>query len=1698
MSVKQFESFIVEQFVEWASGNISSGERYQFKSPSHDVRRKIYNTLLSLTDGQNIDYNNVKLPYMTIGDVKLLPLLHLDDKEGFNEHFLAHLRDEPESISSPLSGMALLFIHNSTLDTIVNSSDDLAYEGGVWHPSAIKNALEKLIDEKNTGREISQCLLDYQFDAVEEDGATMFGFEKLYKALLDGDLQFYELELFDDPFIKTLSGNSKQIRKRLDENRKLYRSIEKEVEHFPGQLQIRLKQFGSKFIHKHFPDNDLEFWKKYDFQEYRDEIKRNDKPTLVLEKIESGHCEQISRSSGSTAAAQRQIHMIIQVPETENSFDFTAKFSGNDLKSEQLSVPNKLLPVGSELKASQGTKYCKLILKGAFDGEPIFFTVGTGGRDRSTEKYSFHCLVIRKDDFFVEGFRSHFSITPKSGVVNLHMDEYNLVINPEVSKKIELKERGVVVNAETTNEVDFRALANDSDLIDFYIIKGKNKLLFNIEGEVATESLTLPLLFDKDRFSRLFEDGYNGEYSRVKGKVIIDNKEVTPIGTRLNLLRWEAEFVDKSSITIDEDGELSLDDLSDACEPLYEAYSELYSYLNERKTVPSLVSWGPEYRRRARQVVTTYLNYLENIKIDTVLSSNDKLVLNVGMIHVQDGEYYSPYHPLVMSYYLSLVDQIVEDSKNGSFRYMPRVTMERMTPRGLIPYLYDVKNEFCYVQQIKENPTWLMAVPHEESNYDYVRKVVKEKICEFQRAFSQLFTHSNRSKLLINSVNQQQCKELFLGIVDYFLQDLDKACYVHVNIYDEHLRFNWFDDFSETGNHNKLKAKLGLDKGKNKESADTLIDLLRTRLTYSKFTHDEVITNGHDYAHLTFFRNEEKIQAVAVNIDACTSGVAADGLLSGEASESKGGSYFTAFGLRDIEYGDIPHLRIAKLYGALIRPARESNTQYNGSNGIALAVNENFKALLDYSYQASIWTTIIDPKVTLEFFRNNDLTLIHFSDQYTTSAGYDAITVTLEKDLYRRVLEQGQGGRIDEFNAFNGDWLLKMLTAEDSARKGIEGEIGAYKFVTSMFANSNITWVPLSIGEMVRVSGNIGLRIMDSEFAPGAHGSNDGPMSDDILMVGLSEQKLFLLPVEVKTGSPQGYSKAAEQVKNLITHLNNMLGQRTLANKIYRALFMRQVFIQVEKYRLYDVFNDNYFESIMISREEWLRGEYHLAKLNDYPSGIIVAHVDSSSIFEPSYETIDSILRIELPFSFLPKLVSTPLKELMGKIQTLCHVPVEYILGKDESTIEIDEMIDSNYPLEITAEQIGTEVSSSTDDSLNNNMYQDVENAIDNNIPNENSQSSEKHLSILFGHRVMDKSPVYWDPTNTSKVFNTNTGIIGTMGTGKTQFTKSLVTQLVQNQNDNIDAKPIGILIFDYKADYIKEDFIQATNAKVYELHNLPFNPFALVGDKPMLPVHTASQFRATLSKAFGLGAKQENRIHELIMKAYDKNGITPHSQASWSNTVPTMQSVWDLFLDHKKVEQDSLYAALYELNTFQIFEPNSDKTQSLYDVLDGVVVINLSGYDPKIQNLVVAITLDIFYAQMHQHGSSKLVGDYRQITKMILVDEADNFMSQEFESLKKILKEGREFGVGTILSTQELTHFKAGDTDYSSYILSWVIHRVSQLKNQEIKSIFNSKDKKEEDRFMQQIRQLDKHFSLYIDGEKKVSKIKDRAFWEL
>ena len=234
-------------------------------------------------------------------------------------------------------------------------------------------------------------------------------------------------------------------------------------------------------------------------------------------------------------------------------------------------------------------------------------------------------------------------------------------------------------------------------------------------------------------------------------------------------------------------------------------------------------------------------------------------------------------------------------------------------------------------------------------------------------------------------------------------------------------------------------------------------------------------------------------------------------------------------------------------------------------------------------------------------------------------------------------------------------------------------------------------------------------------------------------------------------------------------------------------------------------------------------------------------------------------------------------------------------------------------------------------------------------------------------------------------------------------------------------------------------------------------------------------------------------------METYQSCGINLGNPDTRDEEAPAFEQVYQRYASDEEIKKGDSLAALEKLHFFQIFESNPSATKSLFDLLQGVVVIELSGYDSDIQSLIVAITLDLFYSQMQAAESSKMEENYRQLTKLILVDETDNFMSEGFPALKKILKAGQEFGVGTILSTQFLKHFGNRDDDYAKYILTWMVHNVSDLKTSDVDFVFKTESKSQESQALfNVIRGLTKHHSIVKIGNDKPVYVHDKAFWEL
>ncbi|MCF6243868.1 MAG: DNA phosphorothioation-dependent restriction protein DptH [Sulfurovum sp.] len=1651
---QQFNSFLVKHLVEWFGKELQIGYRYRLYSDDTDKLQDILRALQNIKTG-TINYLNTSLAFISIKSTKLIFVN--DIEESMNEHFISNLRDAISTPEDCFIGCSLLVIHKSRLDTLLNSAHNLSSKQSPFHPETVKIHLEALCRE-STKAKLFEALLDIQTKQMEMDNQSAFGYEGIYNSIINDVVDFKGLNLFEDTDLENFD-STKKIKKRIEENQKLYTDIEYNIINFSNELTDKLTKFSPEFIDRYIT---VDNWEDVKLKQLKNEIEDNAGERISYDtSFEITEDKYLIRDDSTTPAGTRSKNIIVFAE--DNNVSLLLKFIGDGL-----SVTNFSLLDNEDLDDSVFSyMHRKLDIQIPFNRKPCYFRIRLQTA-KSSETHMFKFLILQKDSFYLDGIKNHFLIKPKQQSLLLKLDTFELDFTDNVHKRYSLPENENVVNILEHTALNTVNFYNAHDEVMLSITNGDDSIDLLLENEKIEDKISLPLLFNTKRIDRLLSDGINAEYNYTKKKAILDNREFLLVGDRNTYIEYEHHFILNQAYKIENIDYKSCDILDDIDVPIANTYKALLNYFLIKKTTPSLCAWDDEVTLLASVFIDSYLVYLSKLESNSIFTNEQKIIFELGFVEDKNKKFMSPFSPLVLSYVIYLRNSI-----DDSYQHIFDVTLKRLNVKGLLPYFFIDNDTYAYSKVVDEDPLWIEFVPNEENEFSYISKLTTEKINEFKESFSALFTFGNKSSLIINSVNNGMNQEVFEGIVNFYKKSFNEPTKIIINLYDDKFEETAFDIFSDTDSYENLKSMYKI----KDDDAETIIDVMRTHITYSK----HLTTEDQNYCHLSLFKNNEKVEIRNQNVLAKKSGLVHKGLISGESAENKDGFYYSGFGLKGVDIENNSHLKLAKIYNAMQRPIYESGSEYIKDNTISLMISDNFKSLLEKSYSSALWTVIIDPKVTLDFFDGyKDLILIHYSDQYSSSANYDAITVTAKTNLYSSIV--GSISTISEFNAFNGEWLIKMITEAETIKKEKYGIIAAYKYITALLYTDKITWVPLSVAEMIRVSGNVGLSMGKSDFSRYNESKEDeelklGPISDDILMVGLCKDDIILYPVEVKSGSAS-LTKATKQAKALKSYFYNHLFEGdTLKSRLLKGLFIRQLFMQVEKYELYNVFDENYFDNLHEKREILLDGDYSLVELDNNNEGSVVAFLDVC--LDTSISLKDSILECQIPYDFLSNMLNDSFDNLKTKIQN-----GEYGTHKPSILQNIrckNTIVDEITSQETKIIEVDTE----------------IEKEIVQNPVMEKVISSEP-MQIKFGRNILNKNDILWYPTDTSKTLNTNTGIIGTMGTGKTQFTKSLITQLHQNQSSNVTESDIGILIFDYKGDYIDDEFINATNAKVYELEKLPFNPLALFGNKPKQPIHTGRTLTTTLAKAFNLGTVQQATLKQLIGEAYTSKGISSNDKTTWSLEAPTLNDIWEVFINQEKVNTDSLYAALDDLIDFEIFEPDASLTKSLYDVVDGVTVINLSGYDSNIQNLIVAIALDQFYIQMHNQGSSTIEGDFRQISKMVLVDEADNFMSQDFASIKKILKEGREFGVGTILSTQQLTHFKTSEDNYAEYINTWVVHKVSSIKSQDVTSLFNISNKQEAESLMEQIRKLEKHFSIYVDGNKNMIKMRDLAFWEL
>jgi DNA phosphorothioation-dependent restriction protein DptH len=1624
MSKRQYEDFLVARFCNWAEQNLHIGERIHFRSPDDANSLKLYEAFIRQTQAEFIvviDQKDRCLPYLQIGNYQVVPVLHAERGVGFTDSYISTLRDLVSASQGQLKNSILLIIHNSSLDTLNNSSRNLCLaEHDVWNPAVIRDALKDMIDPHAASRTISEALLDHQFNAILADGATMFGFRDLYNAVQDGHIEFKELNLLDDPAIGGWD-NAAAIEKRLADNKKLKEQIEHLVEQYPSELHEKLKEldFSEKFIKQHFPDGDLASWRSsLDYGECKAEQEKNRENLLELENesVDFGH-KVYPGSKADTGVGARERYFIIEIPDAEPQFRLNLSFINGQIKDDQIKLRQQDKSISVTLN-KRSNKRNVIEVSGSFSGSPTFFSIELK-RSKPQENYRYRVLLLPAGAFHVPGFATNFMLVPAKSKIVLQTDSTVMQL-AENGPAVTMSQNGQEFDVNTTGSVDYETLVNATDRLQFNIRSGEHLLQFDVEGAVSSDSLSLPLLLDKDLHTRLFNDDFYGVFNPINGKVALDGKELKPRTEHRKLLKAEADLLQQQLLSDAVAGRsaIHVNDLAKPYPDLFADYTELFTYLITKRTLLSLSAWGSAIAVIVKRLVNNYITALQQIQTTRLLSAEEQLLVNLGFANIENDEYLTPYHPLNLAYFASLTDALQADDTK-SFKTLPPPTVRRLNAEGLLPFNWHNYHDFSYSQVVKENPMWLQVVSSRQTQLDYIQRLVRDKTKEFVEAFSTLFASGEKDTLLINSINNGHNKEVLLGLVEFFKKRKpEQTSRIHINLYDEQLQHTYFDQVADAETLDEVKRLCQLTA--DKEDADSAIDMLRRRITYSKFRLPQAGVN-FNYAHLSFVRNNTPVMKSPVDIMAEKSGIACHGLLAGETSYSEQYDYFTTAGLEKISL-DAPQLQVMQKYSALCKAAWLGE-KYSETSSLALKVSNQLQQLLEAVYEDSIWTTIIDPKVTLKFFKSQkDVVLIHYSDNYTNSANYDAITVTKRRDFYDQILAQGNQGLIDEFNAFNGEWLLKMLTLHDNERREKKSIIAAYKYINCLLFHCDITWVPLSVAEMLRVAGNIGLKMSDADFSRYSQGIRQGAISDDVLFVGFKQQQMYLLPLEVKVGKKQKHDKGVRQAKELKRYLvEQLFGRPDLAGHLYRGLFIRQIFMQIDKYELYRVYAEHYFTPLKTEREWWLQGDYSLADISDYPQGFVLAFIEGEFCNE-QYELDLNILQIKLPSGYQAEFVSKPMQTLLADCNSkeLGFIDDKYILrGKttpvnvelSAEAVEVEEDEDEVLPIVVDTNNVITFPDSLLPESAPTRQVAEIKSNY------EPVGEKLENCRVLIGHSPKTQEAIYWEYGHRD-LANRHLIIFGNSGQGKTYCIQGLLMELAKHS--------INSMVVDYTNGFLPEhlesEFIGSVKPRTDLIADKPLklNPFKKqknivagteLTDKAYdVATRVASVFKSVYSS---IGDQQLPTLIRVIEEGLETYG----EQYSFEHMLQALED-----FDQTGVKVANKLLPLVKANIFAF--DDTDGWNDIYQSKDSVCrLIQMARLSRDVWLAAVEFILwDLYsYACLHGDKNSPLP---------IVLDEVQNLDHRLESPLGKMLTEGRKYGISLILATQTMSNLGKDEQD--------------------------------------------------------------------
>ena len=1200
-------------------------------------------------------FNSFNTFLIKFGDVELIVA-----NSSVTSDFLVTLRNNVSKLEGDWKNKALLIISEDVKDSINEGMVSLQDEGYPFSLSYISDNLMKDINKSNLStydRDVLNVFLNNE-DTDSLYKSTLWDFEEVLSIIVKEKIDpedYKGLNMFYDSSLDTIS-NSTSRRNRIKKNRELFLQIDDMVnfEDFDSKIEKKFDKKGIKELHN---DNG---WETADFKvlnQSMEEYKNRTGRLNYLESTVSNDLVYWEKPEKDTIAGRRKRHIIIfnteNLEQVSIKFNFDRKLHRTFLSSSSKkdgSVLSKTLTFNIECDNDSPT-----FKKYIYEHENVV-----------KNRFMFNICILNINPTLLSDIQSNFNIRSRNQQILINQDDGYLklgegdcsevVITEEKSNFNISSEKAIEINVEESiyldedNELNFKV--NVKNYIISFIIKKF--------GE-KTPPIKATQVWDRKRVnqqdfiredSKLIqgENGYN--ISSENFKKVLDIEEAIIVNRAL------FGSYNQDILTVEE---IVIPDTIKNC------YDELFDYYFNKNNIPSLVYLDDDLKRIYKKLMYYYNQEIESIPENENLSlSNKKDLLKLGMIKYNDKLMFSSISPLNIAFQLEAYSQCGSEEIDYNI-------IESLLPNNLLPFTYHVDDNKLYrpitqdiTNSVKE---WIIYEEASEVSIGttniFIKKVVNEKLKQFVLHFKYLFKDNSKAPLKVNIINIDNDLEVVKGIFEFIRDRLpDKrktggVIPVEVHIYNGGGKTS-FDTLFQCKNEDDFKKYFDMDLSSEGMDSLDILRLVQENINYYMENNSDNISYG--YAHISFYKSINSSTNSSVFMNDIETGMSLNGLISVTTSNPSGSKnvlnhedYKTGFGIKHADL-DLDLIRFAKNLNELaFNNQNRCLNPYRKNFSIVSLPDLRYNEFMDELFDKSHWVTFIEPNFGLDYFSDkSDLFIIHYSDQYSSSAKYDTITVTNKSNQYMQIIEEFlENSNLDElnfteksiyevikiFNSINGEWLLHIGLNDSTEREKLS-VVSAIKYVLSIFDHKDIIWVPISMEEILRVAGNVGLKETNGLFSvKNLIGKREGKYSDDLLLIGLNitNSEIYYYPVEVKLGLNN--SNVIRTAKNQIMGTSNLfkeyLGRNGIffKNKFYRNFFIQLFISNAKKLLENHIWDDKDFSLIDDFKKDLLNDNYIISSKLESEIGIgaVISFKNNSPSHSVNIE--DNICIVELPDS---------------------------------------------------------------------------------------------------------------------------------------------------------------------------------------------------------------------------------------------------------------------------------------------------------------------------------------------------------------------------------------------------------------------------------------------------------------------------------